>query len=71
MLHGRELLVRVDTGRHGELLRKRGAARAEMGTGRDMDPGWIAVSAAAIAADDDLSFGLGAALDHNRVSMRR
>ena len=66
-----ELLVRVDAERHGELLRRSGAAQAEMGTGRDMGPGWISVSAAAIAGDEGLSFWLDAALDHNRISTRR
>ena len=66
-----DLLVRVDAERHGELTRQRGATQAEMGAGRDMGPGWIAVSAASIASDEGLSFWLDAALDYNRATTRR
>jgi hypothetical protein len=64
------LLVRVDAERHGELIRQPGATQAEMGAGRDMGPGWIAVSAAAIAGDEGLSFWLDAALDYNHATAR-
>lgn len=66
-----DLLVRVDGGRHEELLRRPGAVQAEMGRGRDMGPGWISVSADAIADDAGLAFWLGAALDHHRASAGR
>ena len=66
-----DLLVRVDAGRHDELLRHPGATQAEMGRGRIMGPGWINLSAASIAGDEDLSFWLGVGLEHNRVSTRR
>lgn len=62
-----DLLVRVDAERHDALTRQPGATQAEMGAGRSMGPGWIAVSAAAIAGDDGLSFWLDAAMDYNRV----
>lgn len=61
------LLVRVAADRHAELTRRPGATQAEMGAGRDMGPGWIAVSATALTADENLSFWLDAALDYNRV----
>ena len=63
-----DLLVRVDAGRHDELVRRPGAIQAEMGAGRDMGPGWIQVSAGSIASAEDLSSWLDAALDHNRAS---
>jgi hypothetical protein len=31
-----------------------------------MGPGWIAVASASVADDEDLSFWLDAALEHNR-----
>jgi hypothetical protein len=65
-----DLLVRVDAERHGELMMEPGATQAEMGAGRVMGPGWIAVSATSIAGDDRLSFWLDAALDYNRVATR-
>jgi TfoX/Sxy family transcriptional regulator of competence genes len=63
---GGELLVRVATDRHDELVSHTGAAQAQMGAGRDMGPGWIAVEPAALASDDDLSFWLTIALENNR-----
>ncbi|WP_026874110.1 TfoX/Sxy family protein [Jiangella gansuensis] len=66
-----DLLVRVDAERHGELIRQPGATQAEMGAGRDMGPGWIAVSAASTASDEGLSFWLDAALDYNHARTRR
>lgn len=65
------LLVRVDAERHDELTVLPGATQAEMGAGRVMGPGWIAVSGATIARDEDLSFWLNAALDHNHITTRR
>lgn len=66
-----DLLVRVDAERHGELTGQRGATQAEMGAGRDMGPGWIAVSAASIASHEGLSFWLDVALDYNHAKTRR
>lgn len=62
-----DLLVRVDAERHDALTRQPGATQAEMGAGRSMGPGWVAVSAAAIFSHDGLSFWLDAALDYNHV----
>lgn len=59
------LLVRVDPHRSDELLARPGAARAEMGTGRDMGPGWILVDAPALADDPTLTFWLGVAGEHH------
>lgn len=64
------LLVRVAAERHDELTERPGATQAEMGVGRDMGRGWIAVAAAAVAADDELSFWLDVALEHNRALAR-
>ncbi|MGC3953166.1 MAG: TfoX/Sxy family protein [Propionicimonas sp.] len=61
------LLVRVDAGQHDDLLRRPGAAQAEMGPGRDMGPGWIEVAASAIATDPGLACWVEAALAHNRA----
>lgn len=61
------LLVRVDADRHDELLRRPGAAQAEMGPGRDMGPGWIEVAADAVSDDEQLSSWIGIALDYNRA----
>lgn len=61
-----DLLVRVAASRHQELLARPGASQAEMGAGKRMGPGWISVSATAVAQHDGLSFWLGVALDYNR-----
>lgn len=61
------LLVRIDADRHEELLGRRGAAQAEMGTGRDMGPGWIEVAAEWISDDEDLSFWIGISMEYNRA----
>ena len=54
-----DLLVRIDAERHDELTARPGAAQAEMGAGRDMGPGWVTVTAEAIADHESLSFWLG------------
>jgi hypothetical protein len=61
-----DLLVRVASDRHAALASRSGAAQAQMGAGRDMGPGWIAVASASVTDDEELSFWLGAALEHNR-----
>lgn len=61
------LLVRVAADRHQQLLSRPGAARAEMGPGRDMGPGWIEVNPSAIDSDENLSFWVGIAIEHNRA----
>ncbi|UUT35557.1 TfoX/Sxy family protein [Microbacterium elymi] len=61
------LLVRVDAGRHDELLGEPGAVQAQMGPGRDMGPGWIEVAADAVSDDEQLSFWIGIAMDCNRA----
>lgn len=62
-----DLLVRVAAEKHNELLLKPGAVPAEMGAGRGMGPGWIAVKSEAIADTGSLSWWIAAALDHNRT----
>lgn len=61
------LLVRADPGRADELLVINGAQPAEMGTGRAMGKGWIAVGSEAIATEEDLDFWIGVALEYNAV----
>lgn len=61
------MLVRVDAERHMELLGMPGAVQAEMGSGREMGPGWIAVDADAIRTGKQLSSWVGIAMEHNRV----
>ena len=65
-LAGGDLLVRIDASRHDELVAHHGAAGAEMGAGRVMGTGWIAITAEAIAGDEGLAYWLGEALDYNR-----
>ena len=64
---GDDLLVRVDPARHDTLILLPGATSAEMGPGRVMGPGWIAVAADVITDDELLSFWLTTALDYNRA----
>lgn len=60
------LLVRVDGARHDELIGRAGAAQAEMGAGRTMGPGWIAVDASGIEDEESLAFWVRTALEDNR-----
>lgn len=62
------LLVRVAAGDHDALAGMPGAARAEMGTGRSMGPGWISIAAPAVQDDDRLTFWLDAALKYNEAT---
>ncbi|WP_025776855.1 TfoX/Sxy family protein [Brevibacterium sp. VCM10] len=62
-----DLLVRVDAARHDELLKRPDAAQAEMGTGRNMGPGWINVSAESVRDDEQLAFWIETAMDFNRA----
>ncbi len=61
---GGALLVRVSRDRDAEYLHARGARRAEMGPGRSMSEGWIAVDRVALADDRDLRFWIDAVLEH-------
>ncbi len=61
------LLVRVASDQHEELLGRPGAAQAEMGTGRDMGPGWIEVAAESLRDEENFSYWVGVALEYNRV----
>ncbi|GAB10338.1 hypothetical protein GOARA_056_00850 [Gordonia araii NBRC 100433] len=65
-----DLLVRVDAGEHDDLLRRPGAEQAEMGAGREMGPGWIAVAGESIGRDEELVFWLEKALEYNRAVTR-
>ena len=68
---GGALLVRVPPARDAEYLGVAGARRAEMGEGRSMGEGWIAVDDDGLAADGDLQFWVDAALEHNAGTARR
>lgn len=59
--------ARVDAARHDELLKRPDAAQAEMGTGRNMGPGWINVSAESVRDDEQLAFWIKTAMDFNRA----
>lgn len=60
-----DLLVRVDPERNSELIALPGVRPAEMGVGRAMGPSWISVAHDALVADEQLSFWVAVALDHN------
>jgi TfoX/Sxy family transcriptional regulator of competence genes len=63
-----DLLVRVDPRRHEEYLQVEGAYQAEMGAGRTMGKGWLAVDADSVAGEDELAFWLDAALEFNSTT---
>lgn len=60
---GGGLLVRVAPDRDAELVTRPGARRAEMGKGRSMGQGWIAVDESAVESDHDLRHWIDVALD--------
>jgi TfoX/Sxy family transcriptional regulator of competence genes len=62
---GGALLVRVSRSRDAEYLEVAGARRAEMGKGRSMGEGWIAVDEDALADEGDLRFWIDAALAYH------
>ena len=62
-----DLLVRAAPERDGELVDLTGATSAEMGVGRAMGPGWVAVAVESIVDERQLSFWLGVALEYNRT----
>ncbi|MGY1822086.1 TfoX/Sxy family protein [Geodermatophilus sp. SYSU D00079] len=62
---GGALLVRVCRSRDAEYLEVLGARRAEMGAGRSMGEGWIAVDQEALTDDRDLQFWIDAVLEYN------
>lgn len=65
-----DLLVRVDPERDEE-FRVDGVSAAEMGAGRTMGEGWLAVGIDALAADEDLAFWVDAVMDFNRKQAGR
>jgi TfoX/Sxy family transcriptional regulator of competence genes len=68
--NGGDLLLRVDPNRQSELGELAGASPAVMGPGRTMGPGWISVSAESITGDEQLSFWIDVALEHNEATAR-
>lgn len=66
-----DLLVRIDPDDHDRLVARPGAQPAVMKRGREMGPGWISVSADAIATDEQLATWLQVALDHHAAQGRR
>lgn len=71
VLHDGALLVRADPRRADELVAIEGARPAEMGAGRPMGKGWVAVGEAAIATDERLDFWIGVALEYNALETGR
>lgn len=68
---GGDLLVRVARERDPELVTRPGARRAEMGAGRTMGEGWIAVDRSALGTERDLQDWVDAALElHARGTPR-
>jgi TfoX/Sxy family transcriptional regulator of competence genes len=65
---GSDLLVRIAPDSDAEHLQKPGAARAEMGKGRSMGPGWITVDRTALATEEDLGYWMAAALSFHAES---
>lgn len=65
-----DLIVRVDPNRSRDLLTRPGARAAEMGKGRAMGPGWVAVAGESLT-DDALSFWIDVALEYNRRTTSR
>jgi TfoX/Sxy family transcriptional regulator of competence genes len=65
---GGALLARVSGDRDAEYLAVPGAHRAEMGQGRSMGAGWIAVDQEALADDAGLRFWIGAVLEHRAAT---
>ena len=61
---GGALLVRVPPARDADLLSRPGARRAEMGAGRSMGTGWIAVDSDAVADEEHLASWVAVALEH-------
>ena len=62
---GGALLARVSRSRDAEYLQVAGARRAEMGAGRSMGEGWIAVDQDALDDDRVLRFWVDAVLEHH------
>lgn len=60
---GGGILVRIDPDRNAELQKRPGTSTPEMGAGRSMGPGWIAVDEE--NADADLDFWITEALEFN------
>ncbi|WP_343074894.1 TfoX/Sxy family protein [Phytoactinopolyspora alkaliphila] len=58
------LLIRAAPERADELLTADGARPADMGTGRNMGKGWIAIDDAAVATQEDLEFWVGVTLEY-------
>ncbi len=57
------LLARIAPDRDAELVGRPGARRAEMGKGRSMGTGWIAVDRRQLESEEDLQFWMRACLD--------
>lgn len=60
------LLLHGDPEHLDDLLVKKGAKLAEMGAGRQMGNGWIAVDAQTITTKKDLDYWIGIALEYNK-----
>jgi len=60
-----DLLVRADPERADELLTTKGARPAEVGAGRAMSRGWIAVADEAVATDEAVGFWIATSVEYN------
>ena len=65
------LLARIAPERDAELVRRPGARRAEMGEGRSMGPGWIAIDREQLDSDDGLAFWIDDCLDFHARDPRQ
>jgi TfoX/Sxy family transcriptional regulator of competence genes len=61
--HG-DLMVHCDPDQVGELLKREGAAEAEMGR-RKMSKGWLRISTEGYESEADLEFWIKTALEYN------
>lgn len=62
-----DLLVRIPPERHAELIAHPDVSQPEMGAGRSMGPGWVAVARGSIDTEERLRAWLEIALDHART----
>ena len=65
------LLARIAPERDPDLVRRPGARRAEMGEGRSMGTGWIAVDGHHLDSDEELQFWIDACLDFHAQALTK
>jgi TfoX/Sxy family transcriptional regulator of competence genes len=62
-----DMMLRCDPGMADELVKKKGARRAEM-KGKPMAKGWLLIGSEGTANSQDLDYWIGVALDFNKKS---